>query len=119
VFDENELVISVSGRVGTMTLTPDNLVSLAGSRRSKSGEVRKMTTYREVQNRVREQYGFVPKTCWIAHILSDHNSLTRRAVSLMNVGVRRYPCPDDKRPPIETVLREFHMLRTPPAVVTV
>lgn len=27
-----------------------------------------MATYREIQNKVREQSSFVPKTCWIAHV---------------------------------------------------
>jgi hypothetical protein len=69
-----------------------------------------MATYREIQQRVHREYGFVPKTCWIAHVLSDQNRLTRRAVSFMNGGVRRYPCPKEKRAAIEEALRQLKML---------
>jgi hypothetical protein len=30
-----------------------------------------MTTYREIQERVRSQAGWLPKTCWITHVKSD------------------------------------------------
>jgi hypothetical protein len=69
-----------------------------------------MSTYKEVQAFVKQKSGFVPKTCWIAHVLSDNGGLTRRAVSIMNGGVRRYPCPDDKRPAIEAALKHLKML---------
>jgi hypothetical protein len=69
-----------------------------------------MATYREVQEWVRRERGFVPKTCWIAHVLSDHNSLTRRAISVINGGVRRHPCPESKRPDIIAALKHFKML---------
>ena len=27
-----------------------------------------MATYKEIQSYVKEKYGFLPKTCWIAHM---------------------------------------------------
>ena len=36
-----------------------------------------MATYAEIQKVVRAKHGFVPKTCWIAHVKSDF-SLTNR-----------------------------------------
>ena len=27
-----------------------------------------MSTYRRIQEYVKRQYGFTPKTCWIAHV---------------------------------------------------
>jgi hypothetical protein len=68
-----------------------------------------MATYREIQVWVKKQYGFVPKTCWIAHVLSDHNLTTRQASNRMNGSLRRYPCPVEKRPAIMAALKHFKM----------
>ena len=38
-----------------------------------------MATYREIQAWIKKQHGFVPKTCWIAHVMSDYNLTTRQA----------------------------------------
>jgi len=38
-----------------------------------------MATYREIQGYVRVHADFVPKTCWIAHVMSDHELTTRLA----------------------------------------
>jgi hypothetical protein len=27
-----------------------------------------MATYEQIQDYVRKKYGFIPKTCWIAHV---------------------------------------------------
>jgi hypothetical protein len=42
-----------------------------------------MATYREIQAWVKKQHGFVPKTCWIAHVMSEHNLITRQASNRM------------------------------------
>ena len=36
-----------------------------------------MATYAEIQKVVRAKHGFIPKTCWIAHVKSDF-SLTNK-----------------------------------------
>jgi len=68
-----------------------------------------MATYREIQAWVKRHNDFVPKTCWIAHVLSDHNLTTRRASNRINAVARKYPCPDDKRAAIEAALKHFKM----------
>ena len=52
-----------------------------------------MATYREIQAWIKKQHGFVPKTCWIAHVMSDYNLTTRQASNRMNAAFRREPCP--------------------------
>lgn len=69
-----------------------------------------MATYREIEDYVRTQDGFVPKTCWIAHVMSDYELTTRRAPNRISATRRKYPCPEVKRPAIIAALRHFGMI---------
>jgi hypothetical protein len=68
-----------------------------------------MATYKQIAEYVRSNDGIVIKTCWIAHILSDHGKT--RSVAPNRIGVaRKYPCPPEKRPAIERALKKFAMI---------
>jgi hypothetical protein len=67
-----------------------------------------MTTYREIQDWVRHRYGFVPQTCWIAHIKELHGLPLREAPNRR--GGRAKPCPSERAEPIEDAFRHFGML---------
>lgn len=69
-----------------------------------------MATYREVQSWVRERYGFVPKTCWIAHC-KELNGLGTRPAPNRTYESRKHPCPPDKRPAIQAALRSLGELK--------
>ena len=69
-----------------------------------------MATYREVQKHVRLQSGFVPKTCWIAHVKSDYGLTTRQAPNRHDPQQRVAPCPANKRAAIERALRELDVI---------
>jgi hypothetical protein len=69
-----------------------------------------LATYKEIQLAVKEQYGFTPKTCWIAHVLSIHGLTTRQAPNRISASKPKHLCPDDKRAAIEAVLRGFKMI---------
>jgi hypothetical protein len=69
-----------------------------------------MATYKAIQQRVKNLDGFVPKTCWIAHVLSDHGLVTRAAPNRIDAKAREYPCPAEKRSAIEAALRHFGMV---------
>lgn len=64
-----------------------------------------MPTYRQVQDYVKSKNGFVPKTCWIAHVLSDHGLTKREAHNRHSKGSRVHPCPPEKREAIVTALK--------------
>jgi hypothetical protein len=70
-----------------------------------------MASYQQIQGRVRDRYGFVPKTCWIAHVMSDYGLTTRRAPNRIDSDARKYPCPPDKCAAIEAALAHFGMLQ--------
>ena len=59
-----------------------------------------MGTYKEIQNYVKEEYGFTVKTCWIAHV-KEMNGLTDKNSDRQN------PCPSNKISPIEEALRQL------------
>lgn len=69
-----------------------------------------MATYREIQLAVKKDFNFVPKTCWIAHVLPDHGLTKRQSPNRISATKRKYPCPDHRRADIEKVLRQFKMI---------
>lgn len=71
---------------------------------------RDVATYRQIQKWVKSDAGFVPKTCWIAHVKSDHGLVSREAFNRADSNVRQHPCPPEKRGVIEAALRHFRMI---------
>jgi len=69
-----------------------------------------MATYKEIQQTVRNHAGYTPKTCWIAHVLSDYGLTKRESPNRIHAFERTNPCPMDKRASIETALRQLRMI---------
>jgi len=69
-----------------------------------------MATYKDVQKLVKVQAGFVPETCWIAHVLELNGFPPRVAHNRISSSTRKRPCPPDKRPAIECALRKLGRL---------
>ena len=53
-------------------------------------------TYKEIQREVRIASGFVPKTCWIAHVLGLLGVRLRLAANRIDPAMRKHPCPPAK-----------------------
>ncbi|OLC74575.1 MAG: hypothetical protein AUH78_10875 [Gemmatimonadetes bacterium 13_1_40CM_4_69_8] len=68
-----------------------------------------MATYDEVSDYVKRQFGFAPKTCWIAHVKELNGLPVGRAWNRAGRG-RIVPCPEDKRPAIERAFHHFRMI---------
>ena len=66
----------------------------------------RMPTYREVQDAVRRDYGFVPKTCWIADVKTAMGLPVRRAPNRLGPD-RVNPCPQSKRNTIAEAIRRL------------
>lgn len=56
-----------------------------------------MATYREIENYVRNNFGFVPKTCWIADVKNSFGLTTRVAPNRHSLIKRTNPCLSEKR----------------------
>jgi len=68
-----------------------------------------MATYRQIQDWVKQQYGFVPKTCWIAHVKEIAGIKVNKAPNRLGEE-RLIPCPQDKVEPIHAALKHFGMV---------
>jgi hypothetical protein len=66
--------------------------------------------YKQIQHWVREQFQFVPETCWIAHVMSDFGLTKRIAPNRIRATARVNPCPDSKRAAIIVALTHFGLL---------
>jgi hypothetical protein len=67
-------------------------------------------TYRDIQQRVKANHGFTPKTCWIADVKAAHGLTRSASANRINPTEPKYPCPPDKRPAIEAALKHFGLL---------
>ncbi len=65
-----------------------------------------MATYKDIQDWVRKNHNFVPKTCWIAHC----KELNGIVVNTSRTTPRQVPCPLFKQPYIENAFHHFGWL---------
>ena len=68
-----------------------------------------MATYKEIQDWVKAEYEFVPKTCWIAHCKELEGLPVRCAPNRIG-KTRAVPCPETERPAIMHAFRHFNMI---------
>src|SRR5580693_4343169 len=76
--------------------------------------MRQPATYQEIQKWVEQQYGFTPKTCWIAHCKEIHG-LSLGTAPNRHGEDREQPCPPEKQPAIyegASAFRDAHMSTT-------
>ena len=68
-----------------------------------------MATYKDIQNWVKINYDFVPKTCWIAHC-KELSGLSSRVAYNRQGSDRMECCPEEKRDAILAAFKRFGML---------
>jgi hypothetical protein len=68
-----------------------------------------MATYKEIQIWVKQKYGFLPKTCWIAHV-KHMSGLPMRNAPNRQGPERVAPCPPEKVEPIRSALIHFGVI---------
>lgn len=66
-----------------------------------------MATYHQIQNWVKKNHGYVPKTCWIAHVKEISGLSPRTAQNRQDPKKRTNPCPSQKQDAILAALRHF------------
>lgn len=70
-----------------------------------------MAAYREIQAWVRQNFRFLPQSCWIADVMNDFGLTKRIAANRLSSAVRTNPCPlGGRRDAIVSALRHFEML---------
>ncbi len=70
-----------------------------------------MATYKDVQREVKLSAGFVPKTCWIAHVLQLLGIRLRQAANRIRPEERKHPCPPENRPAMVAALYKLGRAR--------
>ena len=68
-----------------------------------------MATYKEIQAWVKQNYGFVPETCWIADVKSQSGLPMQKAPNRKDAE-RVKPCPPEKVVSIPVALRHFGVI---------
>jgi hypothetical protein len=69
-----------------------------------------MATYGQIQVYVKKNYGFQPKTCWIAHVKELCGLKVRRAWNRAS-DKRQIPCPPEKVDAIIDAFRHYQMIQ--------
>ncbi|MGH4121713.1 MAG: hypothetical protein ACREV6_02050 [Clostridium sp.] len=69
-----------------------------------------MATYKQIQKYVKETHGFIPKTCWIAHMKEVLGLESKVAFNRINIDKRTNPRPEDKQKYIGEAFRHFNMV---------
>ena len=70
-----------------------------------------MATYRTTQRMVKEQSGFVPKTCWIADVKEQLGFPVRRAHNRVTHD-RSNPCPPERRAAIGRAIKALNQTQS-------
>jgi len=68
-----------------------------------------MVTYKEIQENIKNKYGFTVKTCWIAHVKEMCNFPMEKASNRISKE-RKHPCPPDKVTIIKESFKYFGMI---------
>lgn len=69
-----------------------------------------MATYKEIQGYVKETYGFLLKTCWIAHTKELCGIPVKNAPNRISPSHRKKTCPPEKMPYDKEAFRHFGMI---------
>lgn len=69
-----------------------------------------MATYKQIQEYIRDTYGYSPKTCWIAHMKDVCGLHPRIASNRYSVSNRTNPCPAVKQADTKEAFVHFHMI---------
>jgi hypothetical protein len=64
-----------------------------------------MATYEEIQDFIKQKYGFTQKTCWIAHV----KEICGLPVRKNRLGERSHPCPPERIENIKDAFKHFKM----------
>jgi len=55
-----------------------------------------MPTIKQIQNYVKNKYGYLPKSCWIADVKEQMGIEVKIAHNRENEMYRKHPCPKNK-----------------------
>ena len=69
-----------------------------------------MATYKEIQDYVKFNNGYIPKSCWIAHIKELCGLNPKMSARRYSPTSRVHPCPLEKQEELRNAFRHFGMI---------
>jgi len=69
-----------------------------------------MATYKQIQEYVKDKYGFVVKTCWIADVKEQCGLNPKASPNRISATSRKNPCPPEKVGVIKEALKHYNMI---------
>ncbi len=96
--EENKLLEQIEGEVKGTAPIADNGGVQGGSLT--------IPTYKEIQRETKKRFGFLPKTCWIAHTKEVMGLPVRNAPNRRG-SERGVPCPPEKMGKIKEIISGF------------
>lgn len=69
-----------------------------------------MATYKQIQEYVQKNNGYVPKTCWIAHVKELSGLNPKVSGNRRDAKERICPCPPSKKEDIRKAFEHFKMI---------
>jgi hypothetical protein len=69
-----------------------------------------MATYKEIQEYVKINFGYNPKTCWIAHTKEICGLSPKTANNRNDINKRVFPCLAEKQADIKNAFKHFGMI---------
>jgi len=69
-----------------------------------------MATYKQIQDYVKNKHGYIPKSCWIAHV-KEICGLNPKTATNRQAGVgRAHPCPKNKQDDLRQAFLHFELI---------
>jgi hypothetical protein len=68
-------------------------------------------TYKAIHGWVKDRFGFVPKSCWIAHVKELLGLPVRYAPNRLRVDLRSNPCPEHRKAALIAAFIHFGLVR--------
>jgi hypothetical protein len=69
-----------------------------------------VATYKQIQEHVKITKGYVPKSCWIAHMKEICGLKPKKSPRRYSPNSRVHPCPYDKKEDIRNTFKHFNMI---------
>ena len=69
-----------------------------------------MATYKDIQNKVKEKFGYIPKTCWIADVKDKCGLEVKESANRISGDERSNPCPINKIKDLKEAFQDLGLI---------
>lgn len=69
-----------------------------------------IATYKQIKDYIEEQFGYTPRSTWIAHAKEIYGLNPKMAATRRSADERINPCPQEKKDNLRQAFEHFEML---------